>query len=310
MPDTSSNSEKSSETPWSKGNLGRGRHPRILFGVSYEDERIELEEFGNPDRICVIAASGETAAACAAAGHEVTAVDINPVQLDYAQARLASGRSRLGTAEQGMRVARSALGPIVPGWRWSRLGPVLAEADGEQAVDYWRRALNTGAFRRLLALGLRPTSLIVRTLQPEFARFLPRQFDQIILQRMEQGLARHGMAQNRYAWRMLAGREMPGWTLPLEHENPDAGGSVSWLQADVLDHLESVPAGHYGGVSLSNVLDGASFAYGRRLRQAASRAVRPGGAVVLRSFAPPGSAGPGRAADDAAMLWGSISTTR
>lgn len=294
------------ETPWSKGKLTRlGGSPRILFGHSYEDAAIEVEEFGEPGRVCVIAAAGETAAICAAAGHEVTAVDINAVQLDYARSRLAGAPARTGVAERGMHVARTALSAVVPGWRRSQLRPALAQCDGEQALEFWRTRLNAGPFRGLLTAVLRPTSLVVRTMQPEFARFLPRQFDQIILDRLEAGLARHGMADNRFAWRLLGGLEHPGWQLPRS-----GADRITWSQTDVLELLESVPAGHYDGISLSNVLDGASFAYGRRLRHAAARAIRPGGAVVLRSFAPPSGTGPGRALDDAAMLWGSVTVTR
>lgn len=293
-------------TPWSSGRLARGgrsrRTPGILFGASYEDERIELDVFGRPGRICVVAGSGETAAGCAAAGHAVTAVDINPTQLAYARARCAGGATVVGTAERGMAVARALLKVVAPAWRRDRLLSVLASAGPAVAGEHWRTSLDSAAFARLLALALRPGSVVAGWLQPDFAAFVPSRFDLDLRARLADGLGRHGTAQNRFAWRLLAGAELPGWTMPrLGDVEP-----ITWLHADIAVHLESVPPGHYDGISLSNVFDGAPAAFDQRLRTAASRAVRPGGPVIIRTFAPPGADGPGRAADDAAMLWGSV----
>lgn len=295
------------QTPWSAGQLARGlrpgpRTPGILFGVSYEDERIELDVFGAPGRVCVVAASGETAAACAAAGHAVTAVDINPTQLAYAEARCAGGSTVVGTAERGMAAARTVLKVVAPAWRRRRLRPVLARLGLDAAGEHWRSSLDSTAFARLLALALRPGSAVAGLLQPDFAAFVPARFDLDLRSRIGGGLARHGMSGNRFAWRLLVGDEMPGWRMPpLVDAQP-----ITWLHADIAAHLESVPAGHYDGISLSNVLDGAPAAFAARLRTAAAHAVRDGGPVVVRTFAPPGTAGPGRAAADASMLWGSI----
>ncbi|MVA77567.1 DUF3419 domain-containing protein [Auraticoccus sp. F435] len=290
-------------TPWQGGRLVRFGPPQVLFGRSYEDERIELAAFGPPGRVCVIAASGEIAAAAAAAGHTVTAVDVNARQLAYARDRLAGGESVRGSAESLMTAARSLLRPLSPGWRMRRLWPVLQTAGPEEAAAYWARHLDTRVVRWQLAGVLRPGSFTVRLLTKEFARFIPRRFDDILRARIARGLARHGMRDNRFAWRLLSGEDLPGWSPAAV--DPDA---ITWLAVDVATHLESVPAGHYDAVALSNVLDGAPPEYGARLRVAVRRAVRPGGAVVLRSLAEPAPGDEGLAAEDAAMIWGSVTT--
>ncbi|SDE63021.1 hypothetical protein [Auraticoccus monumenti] len=291
-------------TPWQGGRLVRFGPPRVLFGRSYEDQRIELEAFGAPGRVCVIAASGEVAAACAAAGHRVTAVDINPHQLAYARRRLGEGESVRGSAESLMTAGRSMLRPVAPGWRLRRLWPVLQTAGPEEALAYWRRHLDTRVVRWLVAGALRPGTFAARILTKEFGRFIPRRFDDILRARLARGLGRHGMRDNRFAWRLLSGEEQPGWRLP--DVDPD---QISWVARDVAGHLESVPVGHYDAVALSNVLDGAPPEYGARLKVAVRHAVRPGGAVVLRSLAEPAPGDSGLAADDAALIWGSVTTT-
>lgn len=292
------------ETPWQRGRLVRFGPPRVLFGRSYEDQRIELAAFGAPGRVCVIASSGEVAAACAAAGHQVTAVDVNPHQLAYARRRLGGGESVRGSAESLMTAGRSMLRPVAPGWRLRRLWPVLQTAGPEEALAYWRRDLDTRVVRWLVAGALRPGTFTARMLTEEFGRFIPRRFDDILRARVARGLGRHGMRDNRFAWRLLSGEEQPGWRLP----DADAD-QVTWLVQDVAGHLESVPAGHYDALSLSNVLDGAPPEYGARLKVAVRHAVRPGGAVVLRSLAEPAPGDAGLAAEDAAMIWGSTTTT-
>ncbi|WP_354644728.1 DUF3419 family protein [Kitasatospora camelliae] len=90
-------------TPWSEGRLlaGPAGRPRILFGRMYEDPAVELAAFPPGSRVLCIASAGDTAAALAAAGHEVTALDLNPAQLAYARARLEGGApARTGTAER------------------------------------------------------------------------------------------------------------------------------------------------------------------------------------------------------------------
>jgi len=64
----------------------------------YEDSGIELRAFKPQSRVFCIASAGCTARALAAAGHEVTAVDINPMQLAYAKSRAAGEPAQVGSA--------------------------------------------------------------------------------------------------------------------------------------------------------------------------------------------------------------------
>src|SRR5690242_10087912 len=77
-------------TPWRSGAF-RGTRPRLMFGRMYEDSAIELTVFPPRSRTFCIASAGCTALALAAAGHDVTALDINARQIDYAKARAAGG---------------------------------------------------------------------------------------------------------------------------------------------------------------------------------------------------------------------------
>ncbi len=94
-----------SDTPWAGGRFDQRRGPRrVLFGQMYEDPEVELRAFPEGAPVFCIASAGDTALALAAR-HPVTAVDINPVQLDYARQRLAgeagAGRQRRAAARAG-----------------------------------------------------------------------------------------------------------------------------------------------------------------------------------------------------------------
>jgi S-adenosylmethionine:diacylglycerol 3-amino-3-carboxypropyl transferase len=68
-------------TAWRRGPFRlRPRGP--IFGQTYEDSAIELRVFKPQSRVFAIAGAGCTARALAAAGHFVTAVDINARQLE------------------------------------------------------------------------------------------------------------------------------------------------------------------------------------------------------------------------------------
>lgn len=297
-----------SENPWQHGRLSRlPLRQGVLFGRSYEDERIEIEAFGTPGRVCVIAASGETAAALAAVGHRVVAIDINSAQLAYARGRLLGAPTMIGTVERLMDVGRRAVATASPGWRLSRLLPVLASADPQESLHYWDAALDTKPLRALLASSLRPGPALAQLMQPEFAAFVPYAFDRVIRERLRRGLGRHGMAGNRFAWRLLAGREPSEWTFA----QPANGGRVHWQVSDIVRHLEQLPAGHYDGLSLSNVTDGAPPEFAERLSQAAHHAVRPGAPIVWRTLAEPRAhQAIGLAEADASLIWGRVMVDR
>src|SRR5437870_13343172 len=90
-------------TPWQAGTFSgafHGRVPQLLFGTMYEDPQIELQAFAPQCRVFCIAGAGSTARALAANGHHVTAVDINPEQIAYAESRAAGGPVCEGAAER------------------------------------------------------------------------------------------------------------------------------------------------------------------------------------------------------------------
>src|SRR5205807_2090348 len=85
----------SATTPWERGRLDARRgKPRLLFGRMYEDSDVEAEVLPATGRVFCIASAGSTSMALAARGLAVTAVDINPAQVDYVRARLAGGFAR------------------------------------------------------------------------------------------------------------------------------------------------------------------------------------------------------------------------
>ena len=83
-------------TPWPHGPF-KAQLRQLSFGQTYEDSGIELQAFKPRSRVFCIAGAGCTARALAAAGHHVTAVDINPLQLGYAQSRAAGGPLRMAS---------------------------------------------------------------------------------------------------------------------------------------------------------------------------------------------------------------------
>src|SRR5260370_25761773 len=86
-------------TPWRHGPF-KAQLRQLSFGQTYEDSGIELQAFKPRSHVFCIAGAGCTARALAAAGHHVTAVVINPLQLGYAQARAAWGPVRTGMSER------------------------------------------------------------------------------------------------------------------------------------------------------------------------------------------------------------------
>src|SRR5687767_14536666 len=97
-------------TAWDQGRFDRRGGPRnILFGSMYEDPTVEAEAFPPGGRVLAIASAGCTARSLAARGHDVVAVDINPIQLAYARRRLAGQPAEVGTAERVMAALRRLL---------------------------------------------------------------------------------------------------------------------------------------------------------------------------------------------------------
>ena len=286
----------SSDTPWAAGRFDRRARPRrVLFGQMYEDPEIELGVFPAGAPVFCIASAGDTALALARR-HPVTAVDINPVQLDYARRRLGGEPSQTGSAERLLALGRALL-PLA-GWRRRDLETFLAFEAVAPQLDYWRARLDTRRFRAGLDALLSVSGLRAVYASP-FLAILPAHFGRVMRGRMERCFARHPNASNPFARALLLGERPP--------PGPPPGHPVDLVCADAAAHLERCPPGTFGGFTLSNVLDGAPPAYRDRLLAAVDRAARPGAVRVLRSFAEPVAPVPDdRAAEDRSMLWGMV----
>jgi S-adenosylmethionine:diacylglycerol 3-amino-3-carboxypropyl transferase len=271
----------------------------LLFGRMYEDASIERDAFPPGGRIFCIASAGCTAMALAP-HHEVVAVDINPIQLAYAQQRFAGRRCERGAAERFMAFARN-FAPLV-GWRVSRLQAFLNLQDPSEQSAYWRQHLDTPRFRTAFD-GLLSLTALRRVYATPFLDCLPPRFGSVMRGRMERCFALHPNRTNTYARALLLG-ELSDDPPPPEAKN------IRLVHADATRFLEGDCAGGFDGFALSNILDGASESYRRRLIAAIKHAAAPSARVVLRSFRePPGTLPSNRAASDRAMLWGIVDVT-
>jgi S-adenosylmethionine:diacylglycerol 3-amino-3-carboxypropyl transferase len=285
------------QTAWERGRFDARAGPgKLLFGCMHEDASIELGAFAPGGRVFCIASAGCTAMQLSP-HHEVVAADINPVQIDYARRRFSGERGARGGAERMMAFGRG-FAPLV-GWRQSRIREFLDLAAPAEQVAYWRQHLDTRRFRAAMDAILSTAFLGMLYAKP-LLRSLPRNFGMVMRGRMERCFARHPNRDNAYARALLLG-ELSDRPAP-----PEAKG-IRLVQADAASCLEREPPGSFDGFTLSNILDGASNAYGRRLSAAVGRAAAPGAVVVLRSFGEPRDWSPtNRAAEDRAMLWGMV----
>jgi S-adenosylmethionine:diacylglycerol 3-amino-3-carboxypropyl transferase len=284
-------------TIWERGRLDARVGPRqVLFGRMYEDPRIELSTFAPGGRILCIASAGCTAMQLAP-HHEVVAVDINPVQLAYAERRFEGDPGFRGRAERVMDFMRF-FAPLA-GWWPSRVRAFVELEDPAKQMEFWEQHLNTWRFRVSLD-GLFSVTALRSVYAPRFLDFLPKRLGAVMRGRMERCFANHSNGSNPYARSLLLGE------LSDEPPPPEAK-DVRLVQADAASFLENQPAGSFDGFTLSNILDGTDEAYRRRLFAAVRRAASLNAVTVLRSFgdADAGSAWD-RAADDRSMLWGSV----
>jgi S-adenosylmethionine:diacylglycerol 3-amino-3-carboxypropyl transferase len=285
------------ETAWARGRFDARRdRSTILFGRMYEDASIELATFRPGGRIFCIASAGCTAMKLAPR-HEVVAVDINPVQLAYAERRFAGARGVHGTAEHLMAAGR-AFAPLV-GWWSSSVRAFLDLDDAADQVVFWRRHLDTLRFRAALD-GLLSVTVLRAVYAPQFLDFLPRRFGAVMRRRMERCFARHSNRTNPHARALFLGEVS-------DEPPPPEAKEIRLVHADAATYLEHEPTGSFDGFTLSNILDGADAPYVRRLFAAVKRAAAPGAVAVLRSFREARVALPGnRASEDRAMLWGIV----
>jgi hypothetical protein len=285
------------ETVWEHGRFdARGGPGKVLFGRMYEDASIEVEAFRPGGRVFCIASAGCTAMTLAPR-HAVVAVDINPVQLAYAEQRFSGEPGVHGTAERVMAFGRS-FAPLA-GWWPARVREFLDLDDPAVQIEFWRRHLDTFRFRTAID-GLMSLTALRAVYAAPFLDFLPPRLGAVMRGRMERCFARHGNRTNPYARALLLG-ELSSATPPPEARD------IQLVHADAADFLERQPAGSFDGFALSNILDGAEAAYRPRLVRAMKHAAAAEAVVVLRSFRePPADLSANRAADDRAMLWGLV----
>ena len=285
-------------TPWENGCFAGD--PLLPFGRMYEDPAIELEAFAPHCRVFCIASAGCTARALAAAGHDVVAVDIHPRQLAYARYRAAGGAPRPGRADGLISRVRGWLGLI--GWPQRRRRAFLELADPAEQVAFWDRYLDTRRWRMAVDALLAPVLLRLFYSGP-FVDWLPPGFGGLIRSRLRRCWATHPNRGNPYVCSLL-----------LHDQRCEPGPparAIQFVCADAAGYLESCPPAGFDGFSLSNIGDGVSPAYLRRLRAAVRHAAAPKAIVVSRSFAEPLFPTPtNHAARDRCPLWGTVDVRR
>lgn len=261
----------------------------------HEDPAIEIEFFAPFSRVFCIASAGCTARALAAAGHDVTAVDINPQQILYAQARAAGAPMQEGAAERLLSRVR-ALFPVL-GWSEARRREFLSMPDPSEQLHYWHCRLDTKRWRTAVDTVL-SASLLGLVYRSPFVTCLPQRFGSAVRARLERTWRNHPNDSNPYAWRFFLGETRP----VLETPAP----TIRFACEDAATYLERCKPASFDAFSLSNIADGAPSLYVRRLYKAIERAARPGAVVVTRSFAEPDRPAKNLAARDRSMLWGAV----
>lgn len=283
-------------TPWEAGRFDTRRGPRkVLFGQMYEDVAVERAAFAPGARVFCVASAGDTAMALSVA-HDVTAIDINPVQLDYARARLAGAPAITGTAERVMGLGRGAM--TLFGWRRAVVEHFLALADTVAQSAYWRTNLDTLAFRLTTDAALSVSGLKAVYASP-FLAVLPAHFGRVMRGRLARCFDAFPNNENPYVRALLLG-ETPS---PFAFD----AGRIALVAGDAAEYLEQCAPASFDAFTLSNILDGAAPGFRQRLFAAVRRAAKPGATLVLRSFAEPAHLTPyDAAARDRSILWGVV----
>lgn len=282
---------------WERGRLDTRVGPRqVLFGRMYEDPRIELEVFRAGSRVVCIASAGCMAMKLAP-HHEVVAVDINPVQLAYAERRFDGAPCIRGRAEHIMDFMRF-FAPLA-GWWPSKVRAFVELEDTDEQMHYWEKELNTWRFRAAID-GLFSLTALRSFYAPPLLDFLPKHLGSVMRARMARCFSTHPNCNNPYARSLLLG-ELPSDPAPVQAKD------IMLVHADVASFLESQPVASFDGFTLSNILDGTDQAYQQRLFAAVKRAGKPDAITILRSFSESDADSPfNRAKDEQAMLWGSV----
>jgi S-adenosylmethionine:diacylglycerol 3-amino-3-carboxypropyl transferase len=268
---------------------------RLLFGQMYEDVNLELRAFPTRSRVFCIASAGCTAIALSA-HHQVTAVDLNPAQVEYARQRAAGAPRKWGLLDRIMRVQRKTL--VLAGWTATRLERFLSFENCADQLAYWQTHLNTLRFRTAFDCKLAGDGLAVRLFTGD-RNFPGLRLGIIVRRRLECGFARHANRTNPYVQRLFGNEFAPAETPPMH--------PIRFETANAVDFLNAMPANSFDAFSLSNIADVAAPAFRIRLIEAVQHAASPGAIVVLRSFGEPRNSTEAEwAVQDRAMLWGSI----
>jgi S-adenosylmethionine:diacylglycerol 3-amino-3-carboxypropyl transferase len=290
-------------TPWAEGCL-HGSAGELCFGYTYVDSAVELRAFPPRSRIFSIAGAGGTARILAAAGHAVTAVDINPRQIAYARGRAAGMREREGSVDRMFGAGRRMLPAI--GWSERRRRAFLELSDTSEQAAMWRRDFDTLRWRAATDVLFSRWLLRLRY-RGAFVAWTPRGLGALMRARLERGWATHPNRSNPWAWRLLLGEARPD----LEAEPGMPVVPIRFACADAARFLETSAPGSFQGFSLSNFGDGAPASYVARLHAAVRHAAAPGAIVVARSFAEPSADNShNHAADDRSLLWGTVDVRR
>lgn len=285
----------SAGTPWERGRIdGRDGPPQLLFGRMNEDWRIEAAVFPPGSRIFCIASAGCTALALSGQGYRVTAVDINPAQIEYARARAAGAPPRLGVIDERLGRARLLLPWL--GLRARELRQFLDLSAPDEQLSFWRRKLNTRRLRAFLRCGLSPAILRFSTGSALLASLPPR-VDRAILDRFERTFARHPNRDNPFARRLLLG-DYP--------DSPTRSPDIHFACADAVQFLDSGPSQRFDGFTLSNIVEAVPPSYRDRLLAAVRRAAAPGARLIVRSLAEGDASSAAWAAKDRSPLWGAV----
>ena len=285
--------------PWSRGRFdARARPPVLLFGRMHEDWRIEAGVFPPGGEVFCVASAGCTALALAGKGFAVTAVDVNPAQVDYVRDRREGAPVREGAADRLLRAGRAVLPAL--GLSEAARQHFLELDDPAEQARLWERDLETRRLGIALRLLLAPTGLRL-AFRGAFLRGLPPRFGDEMRRRLRRGFGRHPNRTNPWAWRLLLGHDR------APEAAPRPSSSLTLACGDAARYLEACPPGAFRGFSLSNILDAVDEAYARRMWLAVARAAAPGARVVLRTFGSPATPEEeDRAGQDRAFLWGAV----
>jgi hypothetical protein len=290
---------ETARTPWRQGAFRVAPH-RLTFGQTYEDPWIELRALPPRSRIFCIAGAGYTAKTLAAAGHRVTAVDIDASQLEYARELNNGGLPRPGAAEYVLGTGRRLA--ALCGWTRQKLEFFLNLSCCSDQVGYWDRELDTPAWRATIDTLLAPRLLRLFYRGP-FLASVPADFGLVVRQRLRRGWASHSNRGNPFAALLLLGSPITNASTPAL--------PIQFACADAADFLKGSAPGSFDAFALSNIGDGASPEYLQRLRAAVIHAAAPQAVVVWRSFAEPiAGLTANWAAADRSLLWGTVRVCR